>query len=156
MPFTNKIGGGSSRKFGLTRRSTFWLCNTHSGIAVLNNADKKCYYPANYAATATTTQQQVQGCHSGGGAWGSDPSTWSSCCSCSGCPYSNCIGCFSLGCQCYAPGWHPLGNTSGGCYAPYYITQNVTSYSCPVNSSAASLSGTTCVYPATYNATMYS
>lgn len=51
MPFLNKVSGGSARKFGLSRRSTFYTCNTHTGIVTLNNTDRKCYYPANYSAT---------------------------------------------------------------------------------------------------------
>lgn len=152
MPFVSKIGGGSARRFGLTRRSTFFSCVNHPGVAVLNNSDKKCYYPANYAATATTTNQTVgPGCYSGGGHWGSEPNA--GCCHCAGCPYANCVGCFSVHCQCYDYGWNPIGNVGGGCYAPYYTTQQVTNYSCPQNTGVATLSGQTCVYPATYNAT---
>lgn len=153
MPFLNKVSGGSARKFGLSRRSQFYLCGVNTSIVTLNNADKKCYYPASYAATATTSQQQQgPGCYSGGGFWGSSPGA--GCCSCSGCPYANCIGCFDVSCQCYSPSWVPLGNSSGSCYSPYYITVNVTTYSCPVNTGIATVSGTTCVYPATYDATL--
>jgi len=155
MPFLNKVSGGSARKFGLSRRSAFWLCNTHPGVATLNNGDKKCYYPANYNATATTSQQQ-QGpaCYSGGGTWGSEPNA--GCCGCGGCPYEGCIGCFGVSCYCYTSNWTFLGTVGGWCYAPYYITVNVTTYSCPQNPGIATVSGTSCVYPSTYNATMYS
>lgn len=154
MPYLNRIGGGSARKFGLSKGS--FKCLTNASIVTLA-ADNRCYYPANYAATATTTTyscQQGPGCYSGGGAWGSEPNA--GCCSCASCPYSNCVGCFSVYCTCYDPGWNPLGNVSGSCYQPYYITTTCssTTYSCPVNSGIATLSGTTCVYPASYNATL--
>jgi len=153
VPFMNKIGGGSARRFGLSRRSQFYSCVTHTAVTTLNPADNKCYYPANYAATGTTApQQQGPGCYSGGGTWGSEPNA--GCCSCSGCPYSECIGCFGVSCYCYTSNWTFLGTVGGSCYAPYYITVNVTTYSCPVNNGIATLSGTTCVYPATYNATL--
>lgn len=152
MPFMNKIGGGSARRFGLSRRSTFFTCNTHTAVVTLNNTDRRCYYPANYSATATTSQQQ-QGpaCYSGGGVWGSSPGA--GCCSCSPCPYANCNGCYDTSCTCYDYGWNPIGNSSGSCYSPYYITVNVTTYSCPTHTGIATVSGTTCVYPASYNAT---
>lgn len=153
MPFMNKIGGGSARKFGLTRRSIFYTCNTHSTVATLNTTDFRCYYPANYAATATTAPQQVgPGCYSGGTVWGSEPNA--GCCSCAGCPFEGCIGCFSVHCNCYNSSWQFLGNVGGSCYAAYYTTQNVTTYSCPTHTGVATLSGTTCVYPASYNATL--
>jgi hypothetical protein len=47
MPYINRISGGSARKFGLTRRSSFYLCGTHTAIVTLNNTDKKCYYHHN-------------------------------------------------------------------------------------------------------------
>lgn len=153
MPFISKIGGGSARRFGLSRRVQFYFCSAHTNVVTLNPADNKCYYPANYAATATTAPQTVgPGCYSGGGFWGSEPNA--GCCSCAGCPYDGCIGCFSVYCNCYNSSWQFLGNVGGSCYAPYYTTQNVTTYSCPVNSGVATVSGTTCVYPATYNATL--
>ena len=153
MPFLSKIGGGSARRFGLTKSA--FKCLVNGGIVTLG-PDNKCYYPANYPATATnfTYSCQVLGCHSGGGYWGSEPEA--GCCSCAACPYENCVGCFSIYCQCYTPNWQPLGTTSGSCYAPYYATSTCTgtSYSCPVNTGVATVSGTTCVYPATYNATL--
>ena len=154
MPYLNRIGSGSARKFGLSKGA--FKCLVNGGITTLG-ADNRCYYPANYAATATTTSyscQQGPGCYSGGGTWGSEPNA--GCCSCSGCPYANCVGCFGVSCNCYNSSWQYLGSTSGGCYQPYYITTTCssTSYSCPVNSGIASLSGTTCVYPASYNATL--
>lgn len=69
MPFLNKVSGGSARKFGLSRRSVFYTCNTNTAIVTLNNSDRKCYYPANYNATATQTGSY---CPSGGsncGGW---------------------------------------------------------------------------------------
>jgi len=156
MPFISKIGGGSARKFGLTRRSTFFTCNTHTAVVTLNNTDRRCYYPANYAATASNYSyscQQGPGCYSGGGTWGTEPNA--GCCYCNACPFANCVGCFGTGCNCYNSGWQFLGNGSGGCYNPYYITTTCTgtNYSCPTNTGVATLSGTTCVYPASYNAT---
>lgn len=153
MPFLNKVSGGSARKFGLSRRVQFYLCSVHTNVVTLNNSDKKCYYPADYSATATTSQQQ-QGpdCYSGGGFWGSSPGA--GCCSCAGCPYEGCVGCFDVSCTCYNSSWQYIGNVGGSCYAPYYRTVNVTTYSCPQNSGIATVSGTTCVYPATYNATL--
>lgn len=148
MPYLNRIASGSARKFGLSKGS--FRCLTHTSIVSLGS-DNRCYYPANYAATATSYScQQGPACYSGGGIWGSDPSTWNppQCCSCA---QSNCYG---LSCQCYDSNWNPIGNSSGGCYAPYYINTTCTSYSCPVNSSVATLSGTTCVYPASYNAAL--
>lgn len=149
MPFLNKVGGGSARKFGLSRRVQFYVCSTNTGITSLNPADNKCYYPANYGASSSQ-QQQGPACYSGGGTWGSNPGA--GCCSCSACPYANCAGCFDVSCQCYNTSWQPIGNSSGSCYQPYYI--NTTVYSCPQNTSVATLSSTTCVYPATYNATL--
>jgi len=60
MPFLNKVSGGSARRFGFSRRSIIFTCNTNTGIVTLNNADKKCYYPANYSANASYS------CPSGG------------------------------------------------------------------------------------------
>ena len=155
MPYLNRISGASARKFGLSKGS--FRCLTNTSIVSLAS-DNRCYYPANYAATATTTNyscQQGPGCYSGGGFWGSD-GAGAGCCSCASCPWPNCAGCFSVHCTCYDTGWNPLGNVGGSCYQPYYITTTCssTSYSCPVNSGVVSLSGTTCVYPASYNATL--
>ena len=152
MPYINRISGGSARKFGLTRRSSFYLCGTHTAIVTLNNTDKKCYYPASYNASSSQ-QQQGPGCYSGGGYWGSD-GVGAGCCSCAGCPYAGCVGCFGVSCTCYNASWQYIGNVGGSCYQPYYIT--VTVYSCPVNTGIATVSGSTCVYPAAYNATLVS
>lgn len=151
MPFVSKIGGGSARKFGLTRRSIFYTCNTHTAVVTLNNTDRRCYYPANYAATATNFSyscQQGPGCYSGGGTWGSEPNA--------GCCWCNQGNCYGVSCTCYDANWNPIGNSGGGCYQPYYITTTCTgtNYSCPTNTGVATLSGTTCVYPASYNATV--
>lgn len=153
MPFLNKVSGGSARKFGLSRRSVFYTCNTHTGIVSLNNTDRKCYYPANYNATATTTSgttQQGPGCYSGGDNYSGN------CCTCGGCCASPCAGCWynGSGCTCYTPDWQPCG-TGASCYGAYYINvpYTNTTYSCPVNTGIATLSSTTCVYPAAYNAT---
>lgn len=150
MPYMNRVSGGSARKFGFTRRVGFYSCNTHTSITTLNNTDKKCYYPSNYSATATTTQQQQgPGCYSGGDNYGG------TCATCYGCCASPCAGCWYSGgggCTCYTPDWQPCG-VGAGTYGAYYINVNVTTYSCPVNSGIATVSGTTCVYPAAYNAT---
>lgn len=152
MPFLNKVSGGSARRFGFSRRVAFYTCNTNTSLVTLNNADKKCYYPSNYAATATTTQQGP-GCYSGGVQCGN------SCVSCTGqaagCGVqcngwcagdcNSCTGINFGGGNCGNQGWQSS-------YGAYYI--NVTTYSCPTNSSVVSLSGTTCVYPAAYNATL--
>lgn len=152
MPFYNSIRSIGPLGAGRRVKLGGFKCLTHTNIVTFNPADNKCYYPASYAATATTTQQQQgPGCYSGGGAWGSSPGA--GCCSCSACPFQNCIGCFDVSCLCYSPSWVPLGNGGGGCYQPYFINVNVTTYSCPVNTSIATVSGSTCVYPATYNAT---
>ena len=66
MPFLNKVSGGSARKFGLSRRSVFYTCNTNTAIVTLNNTDRKCYYPANYSATATPGGFAGWSCPSGG------------------------------------------------------------------------------------------
>lgn len=153
MPFLNRVAGGSARKFGLSKGS--FRCLTHVGIATLNPADNRCYYPANYAATGTTSYyscQQGPGCYSGG------ESTGGGCCSCGGCCANPCAGCWYSGhggCTCYDTGWNPCG-VGASCYSPYYITATCssTSYSCPTNSGIASLSGTTCVYPASYPASL--
>lgn len=151
MPYLNRIGGGSARKFGLSKGS--FRCLTNTSIVTLA-ADNRCYYPANYNATATTTSyscQQGPGCYSGGDQYGG------SCCVCGGCCASPCAGCWfnGSGCTCYTPDWQPCG-TGASCYGAYYIntTCSSTSYSCPTNSGVATLSGTTCVYPASYNATL--
>jgi len=60
MPFLNRVSGGSARRFGFSRRSIIFTCNTHTAITTLNNSDKKCYYPANYAANPSYS------CPSGG------------------------------------------------------------------------------------------
>lgn len=149
MPYMNRMSGGSARKFGFTRRVGFYSCNTHTGIVTRNVNDNKCYYPSNYAATGTTSQQQQgPGCYSGGDNYSGN------CCTCGGCCASPCAGCWynGSGCTCYTPDWNPCG-TGASCYNAYYITVNVTTYSCPVNTGIATVSGTTCVYPAAYNAT---
>lgn len=156
MPFLSRIGGGTARKFGFTKGSFKCLVNT--GIVTLG-PDNKCYYPANYAATGTpfTYPCTVTACWSGGGwGWGTDPGLEGQCCYCAACPYENCLGCFGLSCTCYDPGYNPLGNTSGGCYAPYpaETTCEGISYSCPINTGVVTLSGTTCIYPATYDAVL--
>lgn len=149
MPFLNKVGSGSARKFGLSRRIQFYTCNTNTAIVTLSGTT--CTYPANYAATATT-QQVGPGCYSGGFACGN------SCCSgygqaagcscdCSWCTGScdSCTGQNFGGGNCGNQGWL-------SCYGAYYVNQ--TTYSCPTNTGIATLSGTTCVYPASYSATL--
>ena len=150
MPFLNKRGSGSARRFGLSMRSVFYTCNTNTSIVTLTGTT--CVYPANYAATATTTQQGPA-CYSGGAQCGNQ------CVSCTGqaagCGVqcngwcsgscSSCTGIDFGGGNCGNQGWQSS-------YTAYYI--NVTTYSCPTNTSAVTLSGTTCVYPATYNATL--
>lgn len=154
MPYLNTIGGGSARKFGFTRRSQFYKCLADTSIVTLNINTLQCTYPPNYAATSFTYSCQQTGCWSGGGIWGSEPNA--GCCGCEPCPFNNCVGCFSIYCTCYDPGWNPLGNVgqSPACYQPYTITTTCTGYSCPTNSPPATLSGTTCVYPPTYTATL--
>lgn len=152
MPYLNRISGASARKFGLSKGS--FKCLTNTSIVTLG-ADNRCYYPANYSATATTTTyscQQGPGCYSGGDNYSG------SCCVCGSCCASPCAGCWYNGyggCTCYDTGWNPCG-VGASCYSAYYIntTCSSTSYSCPVNSGIATVSGTTCVYPATYNATL--
>jgi len=152
MPYLNTIGGGSARKFGFTRRSQFYKCLTDTSIVTLNLSTLQCTYPPNYAATSFTYPCSVRACHSGGGPWGTDPSTNDLCCSCANNANGN--PCFGLVCQCYTSGWVPDGNSSGGCYEPYFATVNCTGYTCPTNSPPATVSGTTCVYPPTYSATL--
>jgi len=154
MPYLNTIGGGSARKFGFTRRTQFYKCLTDTSIVTLNLSTLQCLYPPNYAATPFQYQANVRACHNGGGPWGTDPSTFDSCCSCAPCPFPNCQGCFGLSCTCYDYSWNPIGNVSGGCYEPFYALVTLTGYACPTNSPPAALSGTTCVYPATYSATL--
>lgn len=151
MPFFNSIRSIGPLGAGRRVKLGGFKCLTHTNIVTFNPADNKCYYPANYSATATSSPYQVLGCHQGGGQWGSNPGA--GCCSCSPCPYQNCAGCFDVSCTCYNYGWSPLGNSSSSCYQPYYATYYSTTYSCPVNTGIATVSGTTCVYPATYNAT---
>jgi len=156
MPYLNTIGGGSARKFGFTRRSQFYKCLSNTSIVTFNLNTLQCIYPPNYAATPFYYQCVQTGCWSGGGVWGTDPITYQSnpilCCSCL--PNANGNPCFGLGCQCYSAGWIPDGTSSGGCYQAYPATVTCTGYSCPTNSPPATLSGTTCVYPPTYSATL--
>lgn len=173
MPFINKVGGGSGRRFGLSRRSVLYTCGTHTAVVTLNNTDKKCYYPANYsaavnytcngatatlsgttcirsnyAATATTTQQGPA-CYSGGAQCG-----------------NSCVSCVdqAAGCGVQCNGWcagdcnscQGINFGNGNCgnqgwqssYSAYYI--NVTSYSCPTG---GTVSGTTCINVPSYSAT---
>jgi len=148
MPFFNSIRSIGPVGAGRRVKAGFFKCLVNPGIVTLNPADNKCYYPADYAATATQTPYQALGCWNGG-----DP-YWSpgQCCSCSPGPAGS-IGCFGTGCQCYSSGWVFLGNSSSSCYSAYYTTQYQTTYSCPVNSGIATVSGSNCVYPAAYNAT---
>ena len=137
MPFMNKIGGGSARRFGLSRRSVFYTCNTNTSLVTLNTTDRKCYYPSDYNATAWSWQSGTS-CYAGGA-------------NCSGW----CIGA-GQGCGCNCSNWcGPCDNANlhrpewGYAAAPTYTT----TYSCPTNSSVVTRSGTTCLYPAAYNAT---
>lgn len=60
MPFLSKVGGGSARRFGFSRRSIIYTCNTNTSMVTFNPSDRKCYYPADYVATNNRT------CPSGG------------------------------------------------------------------------------------------
>ena len=153
MPFLNKVSGGSARKFGLSRRSVFYTCNTHSGVVTLNNTDRKCYYPANYNATATPGSFTGWACPGGANCGTTCYSHPVAGCSCNGWCTCDCRqGCG--GATGYCGG-------SGDCYcidrpANQWSASAVyspTTYSCPTNSGVATVSGTTCVYPAAYNAT---
>lgn len=175
MPFLNKVSGGSGRKFGLSRRSVFYTCNTNTAIVTLNNTDRKCYYPASYVAAvnytcngatatlsgttcnranyaATASQGPLSGwsCPSGGTACGSTcvgkPNSW---CSCSGWCDCDC----NAGCGPY--GGYTDGSGVSYCYgrpdwsygaSPVYSTN----YSCPTG---GTVSGGTCINVPSYAAT---
>ena len=47
----------------------------------------------------------------------------------------------------------PSGGSPSGGYCYYSCTGSTTTYSCPINTGVATLSGTTCVYPSNYAAT---
>lgn len=135
MPFVNKLGGGSARRFGFTRRSVFYTCNTNTAIVTLSGTT--CNYPANYSATAWTWQSGSY-CPFGGA-------------NCSG----TCIGA-NQGCGCNCSNWcGPCDNAnlhrpewSYGAYPTY-----TTTYSCPTNTSVVTLVSTSCNYPSAYAAT---
>lgn len=153
MPFVSKIGGGSARRFGLSRRSVFYTCNTNTAIVTLNTTDRKCYYPSNYAATNNPTFGGWF-CQSGGANCGTQCCGKGSPCNAGCCGW--CTG------DCNYCGGHNSGYTDGSgvtyctsrpdyCYTA--ATYNNNNYSCPTNGSIVSLSGSTCVYPAAYDAT---
>ena len=135
MAILNKLGSGSGRRFGLSRRNVVYVCNTNPTIVTLSGTN--CVYPANYAATAWTWASGCS-CYAGG----ANCSCW-------------CIGA-DQGCGCNCSNWCGPCETAN-LHRPEWgysaATTYTTTYSCPTNTSVVTRSGTTCVYPATYAAT---
>jgi len=141
--------------------SVSYSCPTNTSVVTL--VGTTCTYPASYAATANT-------CNSGLGCWSGGFSDGAGGCRSCG-PYNasyfpgdaNCYyncGSNYAGCAC-GPGSpsgyvDPNTGTQDCFYSSFYSAQysfNYTCYSCPVNPSIVSLSGSTCNYPANYAAT---
>jgi len=163
MPFISKIGGGSARRFGLSRRSTFFTCNTHTAVVTLNNTDRKCYYPASYPAATTTHPGSFTGWSCSGAATCGTTCLWhpTAGCSCNGWCTCDCTqGCGGATGYCGGSGdCYCIDRPAGSWSASANYSATTYSHSCPTNSGIATTSAAsnqssgTCVYPATYNAT---
>lgn len=143
--------------------TTSYSCPTNTSVVTL--VGTTCTYPSSYAATANTCTSGA-GCWAGGTLINGVCGEW--------CPqggaYSGGICIYDCGpgygggsvgpCECKQNGIN-TGNVIGGAVQCYYGSSeympysfSYTCYSCPTNSSIVSLSGSNCVYPANYAATL--